>query len=46
MVFRVGPDEFRFGELRDRVSDPKLAEGWLPIYEITYRHPFPVAPCR
>src|SRR6476660_5683515 len=44
IVFRVGPDEFRFGDLRDRVSDPKPAAGWLPIYEITYRHPFPVAP--
>src|SRR5205823_4113371 len=44
VVFRVGPDEFRFGDLRDRVSDPKPADGWLPIYEITYRHPFPVAP--
>jgi hypothetical protein len=44
VVFRVGPDEFRFGDLRNRVSDPKPAEGWLPIYEITYRHPFPVAP--
>src|SRR5262245_18050230 len=44
VVFRVGPDEFRFGDLRDRVSDPTPAEGWLPIYEITYRHPYPVAP--
>src|SRR6476659_8897301 len=44
IVFRVGPDEFRFGDLRERVSDPKPAAGWLPIYEITYRHPFPVAP--
>src|SRR5437870_8780184 len=42
VVFRVGPDEFRFGDLRDRVSLPQLAEGWLPIYEITYRHPYPV----
>ncbi|MBI5772807.1 MAG: hypothetical protein HZA89_03570 [Verrucomicrobia bacterium] len=40
--FRVGPDEFRFGDLRERVSDPKPAEGWLPIYEITHRHPAPV----
>src|SRR5438093_6389585 len=44
VVFRVGPDEFRFGDLRDRVSEPQLAEGWLPIYEITYRHPFPSGP--
>src|SRR5438094_1903983 len=44
VVFRVGPDEFRFGDLRDRVSQPLLAEGWLPIYEITYRHPSPSGP--
>lgn len=41
VVFRVGPDEFRFGDLRERVSVPELAEGWLPIYAIDYRHPFP-----
>jgi hypothetical protein len=44
VVFRVGPDEFRFGDLRDRVSIPELAEDWLPIYSITYRHPFPSGP--
>src|SRR5262245_65017656 len=44
VVFRVGPDEFRFGDLRERVSQPTLAEGWLPIYEITYRHPSPSGP--
>src|SRR5262245_17752462 len=44
VVFRVGPDEFRFGDLRDRVSQPTLAEGWLPIYAITYQHPFPAGP--
>ncbi len=42
VVFRVGPDEFRFGGLRDRLSLPQPAEGWLPIYTITYRHPYPV----
>jgi hypothetical protein len=41
IVFRVGPDEFRFGDLRERVSHPKLAEGWLPIYEIDYQHAYP-----
>jgi len=41
VVFRVGPDEFRFGDLRERVSEPKLQSAWLPIYEITYRHPSP-----
>src|SRR5437762_2101393 len=33
VVFRVCPDEFRFGDLRERVSQPLLADGWLPIYE-------------
>jgi hypothetical protein len=42
VTFRVGPDEFRFGDLLERVSHPKLAEGYLPIVEITYRHPAPV----
>ena len=42
VVFRVGPDEFRFGGLRDRLPLPRPADGWLPIYEITYRHPYPV----
>ncbi|MFN9912534.1 MAG: hypothetical protein ACK53L_08120, partial [Pirellulaceae bacterium] len=34
--FRVGPDAFLFGSLRSRVSEPILAEGWLPIVEIRY----------
>src|SRR5438874_1453061 len=41
VVFRVGPDEFRFGDLRYRLLDPRLAEGWLPIYEINYQHQSP-----
>ena len=40
--FRVGPDEFLFGSLRDRVSEPTLAEGWLPIVQINYSHRSPV----
>ncbi len=40
--FRVGPDEFQFGGLADRVTEPVLAEGWLPIVEIQYRHPSPL----
>jgi hypothetical protein len=40
--FRVGPDEFLFGGLADRVSQPTLAEGWLPIVEIRYLHPSPL----
>ncbi|MGN6545221.1 MAG: hypothetical protein ACTHK7_09250, partial [Aureliella sp.] len=42
VTFRVGPDEFRWGDLQDRVSHPTLAEGYLPIYAIEYRHPYPV----
>src|SRR5262249_969807 len=38
VVFRVGPDEFRFGEILERVSHPTLAEGYLPIPQIRYRH--------
>jgi hypothetical protein len=41
-TFRVGPDEFRFGELRDRLGEPTLAGGYLPIVTIDYRHPSPV----
>ncbi len=40
--FRVGPDQFLFGSLRDRVSEPTLAEGWLPIVQIHYTHRSPV----
>ncbi|PWU12118.1 MAG: hypothetical protein C5B50_22040 [Verrucomicrobia bacterium] len=40
--FRVGPDEFLFGGLEDRLSQPALAEGWLPIVEIRYRHSTPL----
>src|ERR1043166_4152842 len=39
VTFHVGPDEFVFGSWRDRLSLPTLAEGWLPIVEIRYRHP-------
>ena len=42
--FRVGPDEFLFGGLADRVTQPTLAEGWLPIFEIRYLHPSPMQP--
>jgi len=40
--FRVGPDQFLFGSLRDRVSEPTLAEGWLPIVQINYCHRSPI----
>ena len=39
--FRVGPDEFLFGSFSDRLSEPVLAEGWLPIPEICYSHKTP-----
>jgi hypothetical protein len=42
VTFRVGPDEFLFGDLRERLSQPTLAEGWLPIFEIRYQHPSPL----
>ena len=41
-TFRVGPDELLFGTFRARTSEPTLAEGWLPIAEIRYRHISPV----
>ncbi len=40
--FRVGTDAFLFGSLRDRVTEPTLADGWMPIAEIRYTHPTPV----
>jgi len=38
VIFRVGPDEFRFGEILSRLEHPTLAEGYLPIPEIRYAH--------
>ncbi len=40
--FRVGPDELVFGTFRERLSEPTLAEGFLPIAEIRYQHISPV----
>jgi hypothetical protein len=37
-IFRVGPDELRFGEFLDRLQHPTLAEGYLPIAGIRYAH--------
>jgi hypothetical protein len=37
-IFRVGPDELRFGEFLERLEHPTLAEGYLPIPEIRYAH--------
>jgi hypothetical protein len=41
-TFRVGPDEFVFGSLADRTEEPELADGYLPIVTVRYRHPSPV----
>lgn len=40
-TFRVGTDEFLFGGISSRLSEPVLAEGWLPIPEICYAHTTP-----
>src|SRR5205823_3635201 len=32
------PDEFKFGEILDRLEHPILAEGYLPIPKIWYAH--------
>src|SRR5438552_13794577 len=38
VLFRVGPDELRFGEFLERLEHPTLAEGYLPITQIRYAH--------
>lgn len=40
-TFRVGPDDFLFGSISDRLEEPSLAEGWLPIPQICYAHTSP-----
>src|SRR4051794_40491811 len=40
--FRVGPDQYQFGGQLDRLQQPTLAEGYLPIVEIDYLHASPV----
>src|SRR4051812_27144038 len=42
ITVRVGPDEFLFGGMRERIMEPTLAEGYLPIVEIRYEHPSPL----
>src|ERR1051326_9019293 len=42
VTFRVGPDELIFGSIRERLKEPELAEGYLPIPEIRYLHSSPV----
>jgi len=38
VMFRVGPDEFKFGGIPNRLEHPTLAEGYLPIPTIRYAH--------
>lgn len=38
IIFRVGQDELRFGEIPGRLEHPTLADGYLPIAEIKYAH--------
>ncbi len=42
VLFRVGPDEFQFGGELQRLEQPTLAEGYLPIVQIRYYHPMPL----
>jgi len=38
VLFRVGNDELAYGEFLDRLKGPKLAEGYLPVVQLTYHH--------
>lgn len=38
VIFRVGPDELRFGEYRERIDGPRYLDGYLPIVQIAYTH--------
>ncbi|MDB6122635.1 MAG: hypothetical protein JWQ71_1628 [Pedosphaera sp.] len=38
VMFRVGNDEAQYGELLQRLTGPKFAEGYLPIVELDYVH--------
>ena len=38
LTFRVGADEFRFGEIVDRLEYPTFAQGYLPIPTVIYGH--------
>ncbi len=41
VIFRVGPDEFKFGDILNRLQHPRLERGFLPIVQIDYEHPTP-----
>src|SRR4051812_139039 len=38
VMFRVGPDEFKFGGIANRLEHPTLMDGYLPIPTIRYSH--------
>jgi hypothetical protein len=38
VMFRVGPDEFKFGGIANRLEYPTLLDGYLPIPIIRYSH--------
>ena len=38
IIFRVGQDELRFGEIPSRLEHPTLANGYLPIIQVKYAH--------
>src|SRR5258706_2074684 len=38
VTFRVGPDELRFGEIPERVTELHYFKGYLPIVQIRYQH--------
>jgi hypothetical protein len=38
VIFRVGQDELRFGDIPGRLEQPTLVRGYLPIVEIKYAH--------
>src|SRR3954470_14319808 len=38
VMFRVGPDEFKFGGIANRLEHPTLMDGYLPIPQIRYAH--------
>lgn len=40
--FRLGPDQYEFGGQLARLEQPTCADGYLPIFEIRYMHPYPV----
>src|SRR6185369_9356894 len=43
VLFRVGPDQLSFGRFPERLQgEPTLAEGFLPIVQLSYLHQSPI----